>query len=195
MLVGKAKSFGGLGVGSLKARSAALRAKWLWRFPNEPHALWHKVIRSIYGMDTNEWDAKPVIRGSCRSPWRDISSGYNLFLQGYVFVVGCGVRVRFWEDNWSRGGVLKEVFPRLFNLSRKQNHNISSYVDSDGFPLSWDFGFRRNLNDLEIAEMAEVARLLDLLGGMRLVTSRLDKRRWTLDPSGLFSYHSLCSHI
>ncbi|VVA41200.1 PREDICTED: RNA-directed DNA polymerase, partial [Prunus dulcis] len=52
-VVGKAKFCGGLGVGSLRARSVALRAKWLWRFPNEPHALWHKVIRSIYGMDTN----------------------------------------------------------------------------------------------------------------------------------------------
>ncbi|CAL8995024.1 unnamed protein product [Prunus brigantina] len=70
-VVGKAKFFEGLRVGSLRARSAALRAKW----------------------------------------------------------------VRFWEDDWSRGGVLKEV---------------------------WDFGFRRNLNELEIAE---VARLLDLLEG------------------------------
>ncbi|VVA25489.1 Hypothetical predicted protein, partial [Prunus dulcis] len=191
-VVGKAKFCGGLGVGSLRARSVALRAKWLWRFPNEPHALWHKVIRSIYGMDTNGWDAKPATRGSCRCPWRDISSGYNLFLQGCVFVVGSGVRVRFWEDDWGRGGVLKEVFPRLFNLSRKQNHNISSFASSDGLLLSWDFGFRRNLNELEITE---VARLLDLLEGVRLFTSRLDKRIWKFDPSGLFTCHSLCSHI
>ncbi|XP_020420593.1 uncharacterized protein LOC18774736 [Prunus persica] len=189
-VVGKAKFYGGLGVGSLRARSAALRAKWLWRFPNEPHALWHKVIRSIYGMDTNGWDAKPATRGSCRSLWRDISSGYNLFLQGCVFEVGCGVRVRFWEDDWS--GVVLEVFPRLFNLSRKQNHNISSFTGLDGFPLSWDFSFRRNLNELEITE---AARLLDLLEGVRVITSRLDKRRWKLDPFGLFTCHSFCSHI
>ncbi|CAL9014927.1 unnamed protein product, partial [Prunus brigantina] len=72
-VVRKAKFYGGIRVGLLRARSAALQAKW----------------------------------------------------------------VRFWEDNWSRGGVLKEVFPRLFNL--------------------------RNLNELEIAE---VARLLELLEGV-----------------------------
>ncbi|CAL9004760.1 unnamed protein product [Prunus brigantina] len=65
-------------------------------------------------------------------------------------------------------------------------------MGSDGLPLSWDFRFRRNLNELEIAE---VTRLLDLLEGVRLVTSKLDKRKWKLDPSGLFSCHSLCSHI
>ncbi|KAI5321148.1 hypothetical protein L3X38_030219 [Prunus dulcis] len=48
----------------------------------------------------------------------------------------------------------------------------------------WDFGFRRNLNELEIAE---VARLLDLLEGVRLVTSTLNKRRWKLDLCSLFS--------
>lgn len=63
------------------------------------------------------------------------------------------MRIRFWEDDWSRGGVLKEVFPRPFILSKKQNHNITSFVALDSFPLRSNFGFRRNLKELEIADL------------------------------------------
>ncbi|BBH00699.1 VIRB2-interacting protein 2 [Prunus dulcis] len=156
----------------------SLRAKWLWRFPNEPHALWHKVIRSIYGMDTNGWMLNLRLGDLAAAPGGTFLAAIICFFKA--------------EDDWGRGGVLKEVFPRLFNLSRKQNHNISSFASSDGLLLSWDFGFRRNLNELEITE---VTRLLDLLEGVRLFTSRLDKRIWKFDPSGLFTCHSLCSHI
>ncbi|CAL8157494.1 unnamed protein product [Prunus armeniaca] len=99
-------------------------------------------------MDTNGWDAKPAIRASCRSPLRDISSGYNLFLQGCVFVVGVELGSDF--GRMTGAGVVKH------------DHNIVSFLGSNGFPLSWDFRFKRNLNELEIAE---VARLLDLLEG------------------------------
>lgn len=68
----------------------------------------------------------------------------------------------------------------------------SSFVNSDSFPLRWDFGFWRNLNELEIAKMA---RLLDLLERVKTVPSTFDKRIWKLDHSGLISCHSFCSHI
>ena len=145
-------------------------------------------------MDANGWDANLAIWGSIRSPWKDISSGYDLFLNGCVFEVGDGtrIRIRFWEDDWNRGGVLKEVFPRLFTLSRKHNLNIFSFLDTHFHPHSWDFGFRRNLNEEEIVE---VVRLLDILSGVRLVPSRLDKRKWKLDPSGSFSCQSFLAFI
>lgn len=68
-VVGSSKTNGGLGVTPLKARNAALCAKWVWCFPNEPNSLWHRVIKSIYGMSSNRWDANFVSRGSCRKPW------------------------------------------------------------------------------------------------------------------------------
>lgn len=88
--------------------------------------------------------------------------------------------------------VLKEVFPRLFNLSSKQNSNISSIVSNGVFPHNWDFGFRRNLT---VGEMDEVTRLLDILDEVRLNPSRMDYRRWKLDQSGMFSCHSFYSFI
>ena len=54
---------GGLGIGNLDRKNMALLVKWLWRFPNEPNSLWHKVIRSKYGIHSNGWDTNIVIRG------------------------------------------------------------------------------------------------------------------------------------
>lgn len=71
-------------------------------------------------MSANGWNANVLSHGSCRNQWKDIFSGYPVFLQGCDFVGGGGDRVRFWENDWCRGGVHKEVFPRLFILSSKQ---------------------------------------------------------------------------
>ncbi|KAM0963163.1 hypothetical protein ACFX2A_022668 [Malus domestica] len=191
-IVIKSKEEGGLGVGNLRNRNEALLAKWLWRFPKEPHSLWHKVIRSKYGLQDNGWNAFPPIRGSSRSPWKDISIGSQLFLHCCKFEVGNGERVRFWEDGWLDGGPLKEQFPRLFLLSRKHNQNISSFVDLSTNSLSWNFDFRRNLNE---AEIEEAARLLQKVEEVRLSQSRMDNRRWKMEASGLFTCKSYCSFL
>lgn len=97
--------------------------------------------------------------------------------------------MRYWEDDWCRGGVLKEVSLN-FSFSRKKQSSISSSVSTGVYPHNWNLDLRRNLI---VGEIDEVIRLLDILDGVRLVPSRLDKRRWKLDHSGLFSYHSFCS--
>ncbi|KAI5329624.1 hypothetical protein L3X38_029021 [Prunus dulcis] len=108
------------------------------------------------------------------------------------FEVGRGNRVRFWEHNWAREGVLKDIFPRLFALSKKHFLCITHFVDIQVFPYNWDFGFKRNLNELELAE---VIKLLDILDGIRLSPSRLDRRWWELEGSGSFSCKSFCSFL
>ncbi|KAH0974575.1 hypothetical protein GBA52_016474 [Prunus armeniaca] len=45
------------------------------------------------------------------------------------------------------------------------------------FPYNWDFGFRRNLNE---RELAEVIKMMYILDGIRLSPSRLDRRWWEL---------------
>ena len=63
-----AKKNGGLGIGNLEKRNKAFLMKWLWWFPTERHFLWHKVIRSKFGIHSNQWDSKLVERGTFRSP-------------------------------------------------------------------------------------------------------------------------------
>ena len=108
------------------------------------------------------------------------------------FEVGNGNRVRFWEDRWVREGLLKDSFPRLFALSSKHSLSIDCFVDSQVFPHNWDFGFRRNLNE---RETAEVIKLLEILEGFRLCASKRDRRRWDLEVLGYFTCKSFQSFL
>ena len=50
--------------------------------------------------------------------------------------VGCGDRIKFWEDNWVGGDkALLAKYPRLYIISNQQNQNIQqmgSHKDSGG---------------------------------------------------------------
>ncbi|KAI5334762.1 hypothetical protein L3X38_024895 [Prunus dulcis] len=190
--VSRNKEVGGVGIGSLREKNKALRAKWLWRFPIETNAMWHKVIKSKYGLDSNDWDSKLTVTGSCRNPWQDISKGYNTFLQCCRFSVGNGVKVRFWEDQWLKEGLLRELFPRLFSLSRKKEKCIVDFVIDAATPSNWDFGFRRNLTE---AEIAEVVLHMDVLRVICLNYTKAGKRIWELEDHGLFSCKSFRAFI
>lgn len=67
------KIFGGLSVGNLLHRNIALLFKWLWRFLNEPDALWRKIIQAKYNYSPSFTISDLTIptRGG---PWRGICS-------------------------------------------------------------------------------------------------------------------------
>ncbi|KAI5317051.1 hypothetical protein L3X38_036758 [Prunus dulcis] len=188
----RSKEASGLGTGSLRERNDALRAKWLWRFPLETNSLWHTTIKSKHGINSNGWDTKHVVNVSCRNPWREILKGYNSFLQCCRFSFGNREKIRFWEDYWLKEGLLKNLFPRLFSLSRKKNLSISHIVNNQELPLNWDFGFRRNLFK---AKIAEAVILLDILGKVRLSSSRMERRIWDIEEHGSFSCKSFRSFL
>jgi hypothetical protein len=49
--------------------------------------------------------------------------------------------------------------------------------------VSWNFGFRRNLNDEKAMEVSDLLGLVERVG---LVSSKKDARRWRLEASGAF---------
>ncbi|ONI36148.1 hypothetical protein PRUPE_1G572100 [Prunus persica] len=103
-----------------------------------------------------------------------------------------GIGSDFREDSWVREGVLKDIFPRLFALSSKHTLSINCFMDTQVFLHNWDFGFRRNLNE---RETAEVIKLLETLEGIRLCASKRDRRRWDLEDSGSFTCKSFQSFL
>ena len=89
------KKKGGLGIGNLRNKNKALLFKWLWRFPNEQEALLAKVIKSKFGLHSNQWDSGLARRSTFRSPWKFISSLYEEFGQLVRFKVGNEKRIKF----------------------------------------------------------------------------------------------------
>ena len=68
----------------MEVRNRALLMKWVWRFPKETNSLWYKVIKSKFGVNSNQWDASIAERAILRSPWKSISTLYGDFFQ-FVF--------------------------------------------------------------------------------------------------------------
>ena len=157
----------------------------------EERSLWYRVIRSKFGIHTNQWDSNVVHRGTLRSPWKAISSLYGEFLRVVSFKIGDGKKVRFWEDIWVGENSLKSLFPSLFRLSTLNSRPISDFVDQvrlleEGY-TSWNFHFSRSLSDREIHQLQD---LLQRLEGRHLCNSLEDRRVWLADSSGLFSCKS-----
>nr|KYP36537.1 Putative ribonuclease H protein At1g65750 family [Cajanus cajan] len=119
------KKMGGLGVKNITRFNMALLAKWRWSIFHQRHSLWARVLYSRYGGGTNL-----CAQSSSRSDsiwWRDlllVCGGIeqdNWFERQLKWKIGSGSRVRFWLDSWMGTVCLAKVFPRLFNISEKQN--------------------------------------------------------------------------
>lgn len=178
------KKEGGLGLGNLVSKNVALAGKWLWRFPSHSSSLWHKIIRSKYGMHLNGWDTISASKASHACPWKFITQGLPSFSSFLSFRLGDGQRIRFWEDKWVGNVPLLEACPRLFRLSSLHNTPVCQFYSF--LNRSWNFHFFRNLLDREVSELQFLLSVLDSTH----LSSEVDKRIWTLDPSGVFSCKS-----
>ena len=162
-VVCRAKEKGGLGIGNLRKRNKVLLMKWLWRLPKEDRVLWHKVIKSIFGLHPNLWDTRVDDKRTFRSPWKAISSLYNEFHQLVSFKVGNGSKVRFWEDDWVGETSLEALFPSLFRLSSLKSRPISEFYNHSSLSLgdntNWNLHFSRGLLDREIDQLIELLQL------------------------------------
>ena len=50
------KKSGGLGIGSIYGLNVRLLFKWIWRFLQNTHDLWIKIIKTIYGQHGGTFD-------------------------------------------------------------------------------------------------------------------------------------------
>ena len=96
------KHKGGLEIGNLILRNKSLLVKRLWRFPRESDMLWHKVIRSKYGLEEGWWLLSEVGNETFRNSWKAIQGLLPFFSEHAKLKLGNERRIRFWEDVWGR---------------------------------------------------------------------------------------------
>nr|GEX38387.1 RNA-directed DNA polymerase, eukaryota [Tanacetum cinerariifolium] len=103
----------------------------LWKIFVHKDSIWTKVITAIHGVNGNVNSSGGKVGRSC---WLAIvDEVWALHKKGvYVFdfmnlKLGNREMVKFWLDRWFEGGILKDLFPRMFALENmKEVWNLES---------------------------------------------------------------------
>nr|GEX09628.1 RNA-directed DNA polymerase, eukaryota, reverse transcriptase zinc-binding domain protein [Tanacetum cinerariifolium] len=177
------KEKGGLGVSSLYALNRGLMLKWVWRFYSQKTSLWAGVIKAVYGDDGK---VGKVTNAGIRSCWTNIvneisvlkNQGINVF-DFMRLKLGNGDTTAFWKDNWIGGNVLKDLYPRIYDLETCKSVTVSKELTDS----SLDNSFRRKTRDG--VEQVQYNDLSDLVHAVTLM-SLSDRWAWSLESSGEF---------
>ncbi|GJS00325.1 RNA-directed DNA polymerase, eukaryota [Tanacetum coccineum] len=186
------KDKGGLGVSSLFALNRGLMLKWVWRFYSQKCSLWTKVIKAIYGEDGN---LNKDVSGGVRTCWTSIVhevrvlQGRGINVADYIRLkLGNGENTRFWVDNWYEGGVIKELFPRMFALELNKNATVSSKLNASSLDNSFRRKARSGIEEMQLNSLAEISRMTTLVPCE-------DRYVWTLESDGVFLVASIRKEI
>ncbi|KAK3199337.1 hypothetical protein Dsin_022752 [Dipteronia sinensis] len=188
------KKKGGLGIGHIMDKNYSLLAKWVWRFGYEDSPLWKRVICAIYGLDVKllhwRWQG-----GSKASHF--VKAIGTLFFQGsqtdqvikdgMQVVLGCGDRIRFWQDLGHDGIPLSEYFPRIFALATAKKGTIQEFGFWQHSSWSWNVSLRRSVFDWEVGQWTSFLSFLD---GITIRRNVNDTMAWAFSTNGLFSVKS-----
>ena len=79
--------------------------------------------------------------------WKGINAEAAKLKQDYVFELGEGKRIRFWED------VLCASFPTLYNIASTKGAKVVDVWESLGEIGAWNPRFSRAFNDWEIEQV------------------------------------------
>ena len=142
---------GGSEIKDIECFNYALLAKWKWRYRLMDEGLWSKVLNARY----DNWRNLVVTLTHRRQStwWQDLCRIFdkvelgNWFNRRCQWSLGDGRSIKFWEDRWVDGEVLKEKFPRLFTITQCSDCEVGDlahreHITSEGCP-TWKVGWRR----------------------------------------------------
>ncbi|PWA95790.1 hypothetical protein CTI12_AA047100 [Artemisia annua] len=177
----------GLGIGSLFSLNHALIQKWRWRFINNPHALWTRLIVAVHGL--NEDSSTFFNHIKSKGIWyRIVGSINSMHEKDFIPIssmqrrVNNGAATKFWHDTWTGRTSLKSQFPRLFRLSMNRDCMVRDCWDN-GWHLEWT----RDISRGTIANQLDT--LQNNISGMSLKDIE-DTWAWTIGTTS-FSVKSV----
>lgn len=119
----ESKKKGGLGLGHIEVKNAALLYKWWWRWLAERNKFWWYVVKSKYNLRMDEGlnqclnlrELSFMMKDICAVNKDELWAEF-LAKDNFGWIVGDGREVLFWEDNWHQLGVLALKFNRLYEI-------------------------------------------------------------------------------
>lgn len=160
---------GGLGVRSLHEANVALLMKWVQRMMKPPSDLATQVLSDVYGASM-DWEQRGAAARGASVFWKGLGP---VFRQAKAFFrpqLGDGSRFRFWLDEWSGHGPLKNMFPRLCALARDKSVTVEHCWNG-----AWLPPLDGRLSDQRISELLE---LLSTLASVRPLEGSYDAWVW-----------------
>ena len=106
------KEKGGLGIQAAQAKNIALLVKFNWRLYHEKDSMWVKVLLNKYCSHMRGQSLDPD-KLPCSSNWAMIKVGFPIFKQGICWNVGKKSSLSFWESNWVKGNVFRDLIEGL----------------------------------------------------------------------------------
>ena len=179
-VVQRPKAQGGLGIGDLMIKNAALLFKWWWRFACEEGAMWRTMVQSLHEEDQIMLPGNSI--ASVPGPWRDIKRIARqelpitkAFFDNVSFKLGDGRTVRFWIDTWAGEKPLKSVYPMLFRLSSQQQECIANMGWFEGLLWRWALSWKQ---ELTLDDQVYLTQLQGVLQMYHPVRDRGDRILW-----------------
>nr|GEZ13641.1 RNA-directed DNA polymerase, eukaryota, reverse transcriptase zinc-binding domain protein [Tanacetum cinerariifolium] len=96
--------------------------------------------------------------------------------------LGNGNNTRFWDDKWYEGGVIKELFPRVYNLELDKNSSVSTKMNAPSLDNSFRRRVRNGIEEMQYNSLVEISR-------MNTLVQCEDRYVWTLESDGVFRWH------
>jgi len=189
-VVCKSKEEGGLGLTDIREFNYAILAKWRWRWLSEEEGRWKDILDSKYG------EGRQVTQSALKLQswwWRDIDKvckeggGEGWFQTEIGWRLGCGDKAKFWEDVWIGNTNLKNVFPRLFSISRNQGQKVAEVGTWEGSDWKWNLRWRRARFEWETVMERE---LVVHISRITMKKEEQDTRVWGNTEQGCFSVKS-----
>uniref|UniRef100_A0A2N9HSR5 Reverse transcriptase domain-containing protein n=1 Tax=Fagus sylvatica TaxID=28930 RepID=A0A2N9HSR5_FAGSY len=111
------------------------------------------VIVCKYGCERDGWHSKEGRgrHGVCL--WKHIQAGWSRFSRYVQYTVGSGDSVRFWVDRWSEEGLLREIFPAIYQIALHKQATVSEYLSWHQDDMVWTVTLQRSLQDWELGEL------------------------------------------
>ena len=151
-------SQGGLGVQSLQYTNLALLTKWVGRLLQPSGDLLSVLLHDCYGasLDWLKWQTPQRGDSAFMSSLRPI---FAVLKAHFRPKLGFVASFRFWLDEWSRNGRLRQSFPRLFALASDPECSVrQAWHDAWALPMPVTLSDQRT---------SELLRLQELLADQR----------------------------
>ncbi|GJU11327.1 RNA-directed DNA polymerase, eukaryota, reverse transcriptase zinc-binding domain protein [Tanacetum coccineum] len=124
--------------------------------------------------------------------WRFYSQKYSLWTKVIKAIYGedgnLNKDVSGEVDNWYEGGVIKELFLRMFALELNKNATVSSKLNASSLDNSFRRKARSGIEEMQLNSLAEISRMTTLVPCK-------DHYVWTLESDGVFSVASIRKEI